>query len=108
MRIFAEVKRNGKFYHWEPIYIGTQEDPYYDERLSWEGKSDKMTQGYLICVLDYTLSLLSDAFLTHRPGFKTFSEAVRPKLEQETFTLIREVIGPELKKVYGTREGCNL
>jgi len=30
--------------HWEPIYIGTHADPHYDERLSWEGKSDKMPQ----------------------------------------------------------------
>lgn len=37
-------KRNGYFVHWEPIYIGTHSDPHYDERLSWEGKSDKMTQ----------------------------------------------------------------
>lgn len=34
----------GYFVHWEPIYIGTHADPHYDERLSWEGKSDKMTQ----------------------------------------------------------------
>lgn len=37
-------KRVGYFVHWEPIYIGTHNDPHYDERLSWEGKSDKMTQ----------------------------------------------------------------
>lgn len=108
MYIFAKTKRTGKFSHWEPIYIGTQEDPYYDERLSWEGKSDKMTQGYIICVLDYTMALLSDAFLTHRPGFKKLSEAVRAKLEQETFKLIRNTIGPELDKIYGKRAGCNL
>lgn len=108
MRIFAETTRTGKFYHWEPIYIGTQDDPHYDERLSWEGKSDKMTQGYLLCALNYKLSLLSDAFLVHRPGFKTFSEAVRPKLEAQAYEIIRKEIGPELYKVYGKKEGCNL
>lgn len=108
MRIFTEIKRTGQFHHWEPIYIGTQDDPYYDERLSWEGKSDKMTQGYLLCALDYTMALLTDAFLTHRPGFKKYSDAVRPKLEKETFEVIRKVIGPELYKIYGKRDGCNL
>ena len=29
---------------WEPIYIGTNQDPLYDERLHWEGKADKMSQ----------------------------------------------------------------
>lgn len=42
--IFHIGKRVGYFVHWEPIYIGTNADPHYDERLSWEGKSDKMTQ----------------------------------------------------------------
>ena len=42
--IFHVGKRVGYFIHWEPIYIGTHADPHYDERLSWEGKSDKMTQ----------------------------------------------------------------
>ena len=29
---------------WEPIYIGTNEDPFYDERLHWDGRAEKMTQ----------------------------------------------------------------
>ncbi len=41
LHVFHIAKRKG---HWEPIFIGTNKDPYYDERLSWEGKSDKMTQ----------------------------------------------------------------
>lgn len=44
LRIYTTVKRQKKFNHWEPIFIGTNEEPFYDERLSWEGKSDKMTQ----------------------------------------------------------------
>lgn len=44
MDVFHVGKRQGKFLHWEPIFIGTHQDPYYDERLSWEGKKDKMTQ----------------------------------------------------------------
>lgn len=55
--VFHIGKRIGYFVHWEPIYIGTHDDPHYDERLSWEGKSDKMTQ---VCCL----------FFFHPPGNK--------------------------------------
>lgn len=44
LKVFHIGKRTGYFVHWEPIFIGTHDDPLYDERLSWEGKSDKMTQ----------------------------------------------------------------
>jgi hypothetical protein len=44
LHVFHTGKRTGYFVHWEPIFIGTHSDPLYDERLSWEGKSDKMTQ----------------------------------------------------------------
>lgn len=44
MEVFYVGKREGKFSHWEPIFIGTHSDAYYDDRLSWEGKKDKMTQ----------------------------------------------------------------
>jgi len=42
--IFHIGKRERQFNRWEPIYIGTKFDPNYDERLSWEGQKDKMTQ----------------------------------------------------------------
>ena len=42
--MFHVAKRTPPYSHWEPIYIGTNDDPYYDERLTWEGRSDKMTQ----------------------------------------------------------------
>lgn len=44
LEIFTTHSRTGEFKTWEPIYIGTKYDPFYDERLSWEGKKDKMTQ----------------------------------------------------------------
>lgn len=44
LNVFNVGKRKGKFSDWEPIFIGTNNEPYYDERLSWEGKNDKMTQ----------------------------------------------------------------
>ena len=44
LHVFHIAKRHKPYQRWEPIYIGTQNDPLYDERLTWEGKSDKMTQ----------------------------------------------------------------
>ena len=40
----ATGKREKPYHRWEPIYIGTNEEPTYDERLTWEGRSDKMVQ----------------------------------------------------------------
>lgn len=42
--IFATIKRLGKLKKWEPFYIGTHLDPFFDERFTWEGRSDKMVQ----------------------------------------------------------------
>lgn len=42
--VFSSTKRTGKFRFWEPFYIGTNENPLFDERLTWEGQSNKMTQ----------------------------------------------------------------
>lgn len=56
LAIFHIGKRTGSFVHWEPIYIGTNADPYYDERLSWEGRSDKMTQ---VCRITHYCSLIT-------------------------------------------------
>jgi beta-1,4-glucuronyltransferase 1 len=44
LNTFKEVQRTGDLATWEPIFVGTKLDPPYDERLSWEGKSDKMPQ----------------------------------------------------------------
>ena len=41
LSVFHKAKRSGI---WEPIYIGTNFEPPYDERLSWDGRGDKMTQ----------------------------------------------------------------
>ncbi len=43
MKIFHTAKRIGYHSHWEPFFIATPREPYFDERLTWEGKSDKHT-----------------------------------------------------------------
>ncbi|GBP83425.1 hypothetical protein EVAR_62439_1 [Eumeta japonica] len=37
-------KREYPYHRWEPLYFGTQKEPWYSEMLSWEGRQDKMTQ----------------------------------------------------------------
>lgn len=107
LKVFHIGKRTGYFVHWEPIFIGTHFDPLYDERLSWEGKSDKMTQGYILCVMDYEFQILDNAFLVHKPGIKTLKkDPARAALAGKTNSLIRKIIFPELKVLYGTRKGC--
>uniref|UniRef100_A0A182J7K7 N-acetyllactosaminide beta-1,3-N-acetylglucosaminyltransferase n=1 Tax=Anopheles atroparvus TaxID=41427 RepID=A0A182J7K7_ANOAO len=105
--VFHIGKRIGYFVHWEPIYIGTHADPHYDERLSWEGKSDKMTQGYALCVLDYDFHILDNGFLVHKPGIKVLKkDPKRAMLASKTNQLIKKIIYPELQVMYGTRKGC--
>ncbi|CAG2053795.1 unnamed protein product [Timema podura] len=38
------VRREFPYHRWEPIYIGTNQDPLYSEVLTWEGQQDKMAQ----------------------------------------------------------------
>lgn len=42
LRVFTIAKRTGAFAYWEPIFIGTNDDPIYDERLTYEMADDKM------------------------------------------------------------------
>ncbi|KAL4706828.1 hypothetical protein ACJJTC_010062 [Scirpophaga incertulas] len=109
MGVFYVGKRRGSFVHWEPIFIGTHEDPHYDDRLSWEGKKDKMTQGYILCVRDYDFMILNNAFLTHKPGIKHYvKNPKRDAIVGKQNAYVNKVIMPELKKIFGTRSGCSL
>jgi hypothetical protein len=60
-----------------------------------------------MCILDYEFQILDNAFLVHKPGIKaTKKDPQRETLVQETNALIKKVIFPELKVLYGTRKGC--
>lgn len=111
MRTFHIAKRTGKQRNWEPIFIGTNRDPFYDERLSWEGRADKMTQGFLLCVLNYDFHVLNGAFLIHKPGIKSQKDnkgrsRKNSKIISLQNNLINARIMPQLKKLYGGRNGC--
>lgn len=108
MIVHSTVKRTGEYDHWEPIFIGSQYDPLYDERLNWEGKSDKMTQALIMCILDYKFHVLSNAFLVHKPGIKDLKESRRPSYESANKNLILKSILPEIETFYGKRKGCKM
>lgn len=108
MKVFTSVKRQGNQVHWEPLYVGTNAEPLYNERLNWEGKSDKMTQAYIMCLLNYDFKVLSNAFLVHRPGIKSVKEAKRESLEQENLKKILDESLPAIKLFYGERKGCKV
>ncbi|XP_017108665.2 beta-1,4-glucuronyltransferase 1 isoform X1 [Drosophila bipectinata] len=92
---------------WEPIFIGTVDDPPYDERLSWEGRRDKMTQAYAMCVLGYEFHILDNAFLVHKPGIKeAYLPIGRVIQSHRTDSLISREIFRELRFMYGSRKGC--
>lgn len=44
LSIFDVTKRNSSQPYWEPIFIGKNDEPLYDDRLTWEGRRDKMGQ----------------------------------------------------------------
>ncbi|XP_011503095.1 PREDICTED: beta-1,4-glucuronyltransferase 1-like [Ceratosolen solmsi marchali] len=64
------TKREYPHHRWEPIFIGTKYDPLYTEEMSWEGRQDKMTQMFEMCLMNYRLIILDGAFLVHTPGIK--------------------------------------
>nr|XP_045624935.1 beta-1,4-glucuronyltransferase 1-like isoform X2 [Procambarus clarkii] len=107
MSVFHVGKRKPPFHKWEPIYIGTNKEPLYDERLSWEGKSDKMTQMYILCVRDYEFHILDNAFLVHKPGIKkVHKDPFREKIVAKQNSAISSKIFPEYKTIFGFRKSC--
>ncbi|XP_030763588.1 beta-1,4-glucuronyltransferase 1-like [Sitophilus oryzae] len=70
IRPLLVTKREAPYHRWEPIYIGTKNEPLYHEKLSWEGFQDKMLQMLEMCLMNYKLVVLDGAFLVHWPGMK--------------------------------------
>ncbi|EDW88222.1 beta-1,4-glucuronyltransferase 1 [Drosophila yakuba] len=107
LNVFNVGHRSEDYNHWEPIFLGTVDDPAYDERLTWEGQRDKMTQAYAMCVLDYQFHILDNAFLVHKPGIKQPGKrkAIFSQIHK-TNGLINRKILKELRMKYGSRKGC--
>lgn len=44
------TRREYPHHRWEPVYIGTQDDPLYNENMTWEGRQEKMSQVlFILC-----------------------------------------------------------
>ncbi|CAG0912605.1 unnamed protein product [Notodromas monacha] len=109
MSVLGFASRTGPFKTWEPIYVGTNAEPPYDERLSWEGRRDKMTQMYALCAMNYKFAVLDSAFLVHSPGIKQYVRIPwREALSTKQSAFIRRVVKPELVILYGSNVNCTL
>ncbi|KAF6199773.1 hypothetical protein GE061_006071 [Apolygus lucorum] len=74
---FIVVRREFPFHRWEPVFIGTNSEPFYSEMLTWEGQQDKMTQMHEMCLMKYHFVILDGAFLVHAPGVKRKADVLR-------------------------------
>lgn len=106
--VFEITKRQMPRTAWEPIYIGTNDEPLYDERLTWEGKRDKMSQMYELCLLDYDFYVLDSAFICHAPGIKTLSSLDQRRRAPFMYknNAVHNKLLAQMKKKYGPRKGC--
>ncbi|XP_054155206.1 beta-1,4-glucuronyltransferase 1-like [Oppia nitens] len=108
LNIFRVTRRTRTRNYWEPLYIGTNDEPLYDERLTWDGKRDKMSQMYEMCLRGYDLGILDNAFLVHAPGIKH----IDPKEEKKRLPFIKRnnmiynTILAKLRRKYGTKNQC--
>ncbi len=84
-----------------------QKIPDFPEKLTWEGKFNKLPLAYIMCLKDFTFMGLSNGFLIH-PGIKTRKQATQNRTEKETIELIKTEILPEITKFFGIREGCQM
>ncbi|XP_069162819.1 beta-1,4-glucuronyltransferase 1-like [Procambarus clarkii] len=109
MTVFQIGKRTPPFQSWEPFFVGTNLDPLYDERLTWEGKSDKMTQAYIMCLHDYEFHVLDNAFLVHRPGIKVYrTEPAREAVVGPQNILIHNKIQHQYDVLFGSGKNCSI
>ncbi|CAG7785919.1 unnamed protein product, partial [Allacma fusca] len=65
-----------------------------------------MTQGFVLCVLDYEFHILDNAFLVHRPGIKRITTRMIPPTVAAQDKMIGTTIMPELILLYGSKTGC--
>uniref|UniRef100_A0A1I8MGF0 Glycosyl transferase n=1 Tax=Musca domestica TaxID=7370 RepID=A0A1I8MGF0_MUSDO len=109
LSIFTVGKRHKKYVYWEPFYISDNHEPLFDERVTWEGQSNKRIQNYAMCLLDYEYHILHPAFLVHSPGIKKYN----PKSERQQYVgpmnkFIQKKIKPEYAVLYGTNKECRV
>ncbi|KRJ98087.1 beta-1,4-glucuronyltransferase 1 isoform X1 [Drosophila yakuba] len=126
LHVFSKTLRKWKFRAWEPFYVSDNTEPLFDERVTWEGQSNKriqvsdycseaydsecniLLQNYAMCLLDYEYHVLSPAFLVHSPGIKKSSgrDPTRLQYAKEMTKFIKDKIEPEYKVLFGANSAC--
>ncbi|KAG7308696.1 hypothetical protein JYU34_005918 [Plutella xylostella] len=110
--VLAVSKQHQEHMGWQPVFIGTSDDAHFDERAHRTSKQYRSIQGYIFCVKNYDLMILSDAFLCHKPSVKTRvidqPEEEEPKelLQDRQDKFDNDAVLPELMKLYGFRPQC--
>ncbi|KAF7994856.1 hypothetical protein HCN44_004328 [Aphidius gifuensis] len=114
VRPLIVTKREFPHHRWEPIFIGTKDDPFYNENMSWEGRQDKMAQMLEMCLMNYRLIILDGAFLVHSPGIKR--KSIKSSLHDSTYNFIRtqekynsriyQILTRKLLKKYPANRRC--
>jgi hypothetical protein len=61
--IFTVASRHHPFHDWEPLFIGNQELPLYDERLYWEGLKTRVSLLHELCLSGYRFAVLDSSFV---------------------------------------------
>lgn len=92
---------------WEPFFL-SKTFPKFDERLTWNGKSNKMQVALEMCFMDYDFHIVDNAFLVHAPGIKRWNpkkEMNRSPYVKKTNKLFRE-IRHRLKDTYSGNHSC--
>ncbi|EDV57896.1 beta-1,4-glucuronyltransferase 1 [Drosophila erecta] len=108
LHVFSKTLRKWKFRAWEPFYVSDNTEPLFDERVTWEGQSNKRIQNYAMCLLDYEYHVLSPAFLVHSPGIKQSSkrDATRIQYAKQMTKFIQAKIEPEYRILFGDSAAC--
>ncbi|KAH8255782.1 hypothetical protein KR038_010422 [Drosophila bunnanda] len=108
LELFSMSLREKQFRTWEPFYVSDNTEPLFDERVTWEGQSNKRIQNYAMCLLGYEYHVLHPAFLVHSPGIKKLTKAfsTRLKYAKAMTKFIKAKIEPEYRVLYGHNADC--
>ncbi|KAH8262819.1 hypothetical protein KR044_000591 [Drosophila immigrans] len=125
LQLFSMTLRQNTFRIWEPFYVSNNKEPFFDERVTWEGQSNKRIQvsleiilkfhcslvalqGYAMCLLGYEYHVLHPAFLVHSPGIKKSARSSERAVYAKQMTrFIKSKIEPEYRVLYGNNKKCS-
>uniref|UniRef100_A0A1I8P9Q9 Beta-1,4-glucuronyltransferase 1 n=1 Tax=Stomoxys calcitrans TaxID=35570 RepID=A0A1I8P9Q9_STOCA len=109
LEVISVGKRYKKFVNWEPFYISDNKEPIFDERVTWEGQSNKRIQNYAMCLMDYEYHVLHPPFLVHSPGIKKLDKnSTRWNYVKAMNKIIHYKIVPGYQSLFGNNKECRV